>query len=62
VALRAAALQFVLAHPAVEIVVLGARSAQEWSDARAMLRTAIAPSFWQALRQAGLLPDEAPTP
>jgi D-threo-aldose 1-dehydrogenase len=62
VPLRAAALQFVLAHPAVETVLLGARSPQEWQDAQAMLRVAIAPAFWQALRDAGLLPDAAPTP
>jgi len=62
VALRAAALQFALAHPAVEIVMLGARSADEWSDAQAMLRMTIPPAFWDALRRAGLLPDEAPTP
>jgi len=62
VPLRAAALQFVLAHPAVEIVMLGARSPQEWHDAQAMLQTTIAPAFWPALRQAGLVPEEAPTP
>ena len=62
VPLRAAALQFVLAHPAVEIVMLGARSVHEWQDAQAMLQVAIPGAFWQALRRAGLLPDTAPTP
>jgi D-threo-aldose 1-dehydrogenase len=62
VALRAAALQFVLAHPAIEIVMLGARSAHEWLDAQAMLQATIPPPFWQALRRAGLLPEDAPTP
>ncbi len=62
VPLRAAALQFALAHPAVEIVMLGARSADEWRDAQAMARHPIAPAFWAELRQAGLLPGEAPTP
>lgn len=62
VPLRAAALQFALAHPAVEIVMLGARSAEEWCDAQAMARQPIAPALWAALRQAGLLPGEAPTP
>jgi hypothetical protein len=42
--------------------MLGARSADEWSDAQAMLRMTIPPAFWDALRRAGLLPDEAPTP
>ena len=45
-----------------EIVMLGARSALEWQDAQAMARAAVPPAFWQSLRQAGLLPDEAPTP
>jgi D-threo-aldose 1-dehydrogenase len=62
VPLRAAALQFALAHPAVEIVMLGARSAAEWLDAQAMARHPIAPDFWQSLREAGLLPADAPTP
>lgn len=62
VPLRAAALQFPLAHPAVEVVMLGARAAAEWQDAVAMLRHPIPTSFWQALRDAGLLPAEAPTP
>ncbi|HET9821690.1 MAG TPA: aldo/keto reductase [Burkholderiaceae bacterium] len=62
VPLRAAALQFPLAHPAVEIVMLGARSVEEWRDALAMVRHPIAPAFWSDLRRAGLLPDEAPTP
>jgi len=62
VPLRAAALQFALAHPAIEIVMLGARSADEWSDAQAMARHPIAPALWAALRRAGLLPSAAPTP
>ncbi|MBG6077543.1 aldo/keto reductase [Polaromonas sp. CG_9.11] len=62
VPLRAAALQFPLAHPAVEIVMLGARKVAEWEDAQAMLRHPIAPEFWAALRAQGLIPDAAPTP
>jgi len=62
VPLRAAALQFPLAHPAIEIVMLGARRVAEWHDALAMLRHPIPPAFWQALRRDGLVPDEAPTP
>jgi D-threo-aldose 1-dehydrogenase len=62
VALPAAALQFALAHPAVEIVMLGARSAHEWCAAQALARQPIPAAFWKALRRAGLLPDEAPTP
>ena len=62
VPLRAAALQFALAYPAVAVVLLGARSAAEWHDAQAMLRVPIPPEYWQALRGQGLLPDAAPTP
>ncbi|ABE44139.1 aldo/keto reductase [Polaromonas sp. JS666] len=62
VPLRAAALQFPLAHPAVEIVMLGARQVAEWEDALAMLQHRIQPGFWTALREQGLLPAEAPTP
>ena len=62
VPLRAAALQFALAHSAVEIVMLGARRVAEWEDAQVMLNHPIAPEFWAALRAQGLIPLEAPTP
>lgn len=62
VPLRAAALQFPLAHPAVDIVMLGARKVAEWADAQAMLAHQVAPEFWAALRAQGLIPLEAPTP
>ena len=58
----AAALQFPLAHSAVDIVMLGARSVPEWEDGLAVMGHVIPPAFWQALRDAGLLPLEAPTP
>lgn len=62
VPLRAAALQFALAHPAVDIVMLGARKVAEWIDAQTMLRHPVAPEFWAALRAQGLIPVAAPTP
>lgn len=62
VPLRAAALQFPLAHPAVEIVMVGVRSAAEWTDAAAMMGYSIPRAFWRALRERGLLPDSAPLP
>ena len=62
VPLRAAALQFPLAHEAVEIVMVGAQDAAQWQDAVAMMGHAITPAFWQALRDQGLLPPDAPTP
>ena len=62
VPLRAAALQFPLAHPAVDIVVVGARSAAEWHDALAMARHRIPADYWRELRAEGLLPEDAPVP
>jgi len=62
VPLRAAALQFPLAHPAIEIVMLGARRVAEWEDAVAMMSCVIPPEFWRALRHDGLIPADAPTP
>lgn len=62
VPLRAAALQFPLAHPAVHSVMLGARKVTEWIDAVTMMNHGIPPEFWTALRTGGLLPAEALTP
>jgi D-threo-aldose 1-dehydrogenase len=62
VPLRAAALQFPLAHPAIDIVMVGARSDAEWLDALAMVRHPIPAAYWRDLRAAGLLPEAAPTP
>ena len=62
VPLRAAALQFPLAHPAVEIVMLGAQDAAQWQDAVAMMGHAIPAAFWDALRATGLLAPTVPTP
>jgi D-threo-aldose 1-dehydrogenase len=58
----AAALQFVLAHPAVASVVVGMRTAAEVASAVARLRAPIPGELWEALRNAGLLLAEAPTP
>jgi D-threo-aldose 1-dehydrogenase len=62
VPLRAAALQFPLAHPAVDIVMLGARNAAEWDDAQAMLQHPVPPEFWATLRDKGLIHPGAPLP
>ena len=62
VPLRAAALQFPLAHEAVEIVMVGARSQAEWQDCTAMMAFPIPSTFWSALRDQGLLPADAPLP
>ena len=62
VPLRAAAMQFPLAHPAVEIVMAGPQTVAHWEDAVAMISHPIADAFWAELRERGLLPDTAPTP
>jgi D-threo-aldose 1-dehydrogenase len=62
VSLRAAALQFPLAHPAVDIVMLGARNAAEWDDAQTMLQHPVPPEFWATLRDKGLIHPGAPLP
>lgn len=62
VPLRAAALQFPLAHPAVDVVLAGAQTLAHWQDAVAMMQRAIPAEFWATLRERGLIPANAPTP
>ncbi|CAL9610284.1 D-threo-aldose 1-dehydrogenase [Streptomyces sp. enrichment culture] len=60
--LRAAALAFCAAHPAVTEVLVGARSAAEVDDCAAQFRTPVPEAFWQELRATGLLPADTPLP
>lgn len=60
--LRAAALQFAAAHPAVAAVIPGAVEPAQVRANAALMRTPIPPALWQEMRAAGLLPPEAPTP
>ena len=62
VPLRAAALQFPAAHPAVAVVVAGARSEAELDDLVAMRRFPIPAGFWVELRERGLVAAGAPLP
>lgn len=62
VPLRAAALQFAAAHPAVETVLIGAQTASQWDDALAMLAHPIDARFWQALVDEKRVPASAPLP
>jgi D-threo-aldose 1-dehydrogenase len=62
VPLRAAALQFPLGHPAVLAVIPGARSPAELKENVALMNAAVPPEFWSALKTAGLLGPEVPTP
>ena len=60
--LKAAALQFVLAHPAVATAVPGAQSISELEQNIAMVQQEIPAAVWSDMRSAGLIPDNAPTP
>ncbi|HEU0149819.1 MAG TPA: aldo/keto reductase, partial [Bradyrhizobium sp.] len=60
--LKAAAIQFVLAHPAVTVALQGARSAVEAADNVAMANTHVPPAFWQELRARELVDSRSPLP
>lgn len=62
VPLRAAALQFPLAHPAVATVLLGVRSLAQLDENLGLLELPIPGELWQELKSEGLLPAEAPVP
>jgi D-threo-aldose 1-dehydrogenase len=62
VPLKAAALQFPLAHPAVVSIIPGARTAGEVEENFRMAEHSIPAEFWADLRSRGLLPEEAPVP
>lgn len=60
--LRAAAIQFPGAHPAVATVLLGGRSAAEVTDGLRMAALPIPAGLWDELRSAGLLDADLPVP
>ena len=62
VPLKAAALQFILAHPAVASVIPGARSVAEVEQNAAMVAHPIPAALWADLKQDGLVAAAAPTP
>jgi D-threo-aldose 1-dehydrogenase len=62
VPLRAAALQFVYAHPAVAAVAAGVRTIGHLDDTVAMLQVPIPDDLWDDLRTEGLISFETPTP
>ena len=62
VSLKAAAVQFPLAHPAVVSLVAGVRSVAHLDEYPALMREAIPAGLWAELRSEGLLPPDAPTP
>lgn len=60
--LKAAALQFVLAHPAVGTVVPGAQSVPELEENFALVGQEIPDDVWVEMKSEGLIPADAPTP
>ncbi|WP_441233416.1 aldo/keto reductase [Bradyrhizobium sp. 930_D9_N1_4] len=60
--LKAAALQFCMAHPAVTVAVMGARNAAEVADNIAMSEMTVPQAFWQELRAQNLVDARAPLP
>jgi D-threo-aldose 1-dehydrogenase len=62
VPLKAAAVQFALAHPAVASVVAGVRRIEHIDEYPELFRTPIPAALWGDLRADGLIPPDAPTP
>ncbi len=60
--LKAAALQFVVAHPVVAAAIPGPRTAEEMRQNAAAMAQKIPVQLWAELKAEGLLPAEAPTP
>ena len=58
--IKAAALQFPLAHPLVSSVIPGSLSTAQVLDNIEMLKFPIPPEFWFELKQTGLLHPDAP--
>jgi D-threo-aldose 1-dehydrogenase len=62
VPMRAAALQFVMAHPAVASVIPGTKSPRHQEDNFRMMSHPIPGEFWEGLREKDLLHPDAPVP
>jgi len=60
--IRAAALQFCLANPVVQSVIPGSASPQRPAQYRQQLGESIPAAFWEALREEGIVPGDAPLP
>lgn len=60
--IRAAALQFCLAHPVVQSVIPGSATPTRPAQYVSLLEARIPGEFWQALREQGLVPEDAPLP
>jgi D-threo-aldose 1-dehydrogenase len=62
VPLRAAAIQFPMAHPAVAGLIAGVRRVEHLDEYPAFMRWPIPPGLWDDLRAEGLIAADAPTP
>ncbi len=62
VSMKAAGLQFALAHPAVAAVIPGASQPRRIAEDRAALAEVVPRAFWSELRAAKLVNAEAPLP
>jgi D-threo-aldose 1-dehydrogenase len=62
VPLPAAAMQFVVAHPAIPSFVAGTRTLEQLEKNLEWFSHPIPAEFWQALKRHGLLREDAPTP
>jgi D-threo-aldose 1-dehydrogenase len=62
VPLRAAAMQFPMAHPAVASLVAGVRTAAHLDEYPALLAHSIPTHLWSELRSEGLIDPDAPVP
>jgi D-threo-aldose 1-dehydrogenase len=60
--LKAAALQFPIAHPSVAAVLTGTRSRAELDENAQLFDLPIPGDLWQELKTEGLLAEDAPTP
>jgi D-threo-aldose 1-dehydrogenase len=62
VPLPAAALQFVVAHPAIPTFIAGTRTVDQLKQNLDWFSHPIPPDFWAELKRRGLLREDAPTP
>jgi D-threo-aldose 1-dehydrogenase len=62
VTMKAAGLQFALAHPAVAAMIPGASRPERIAKDRAALEAHVPLDFWRELRQAGLVHADAALP
>ncbi|PKJ57532.1 aldo/keto reductase [Bacillus sp. SN10] len=62
ISIKAAALQFSLANPAVAAVIPGASKPERIAEDQAALKTAIPAAFWEEMREQKLVAAHAPLP